>query len=251
MAWQIPKTDWAAADGVRDTDLNRIEGNILELYNTALIHNAVTVYVSPSGNDSTGDGTSARPYKTITKALQAIPRNLNGDTATISIAAGVYNESPVIKGFNGPLRLSLANSASIKSLTVDGCVVLHTGSMLTLAPTSTGDTGLLIQNGATWVSLADITVSAGTKGIAVQYGSKMSASGVVSIHNTTSIGLEVLSASMADIYNLKGTGNATAIASSGGSIISYTLMSISGIARMLTTNGGRIYSGAQISVTNY
>jgi hypothetical protein len=248
MAWQIPKTDWAAADGVRDTDLNRIEGNILELYNTALIHNAVTVYVSPSGNDSTGDGTSARPYKTITKALQAIPRNLNGDTATISIAAGVYNESPVIKGFNGPLRLSLANEASIKSLIVDGCVVLHTGSMLTLAPTITG---LLIQNGATWVSLADITVSAGAKGIVVQYGSKISASGVVNIHNTTSIGLEVRSASMADIYNIKGTGNALSIASSGGSIISYALMSISGNTRTFTTDGGRIYSGAQISVASY
>lgn len=31
MAWQTPKTDWAAADGVRDTDMNRIESNISEL----------------------------------------------------------------------------------------------------------------------------------------------------------------------------------------------------------------------------
>ena len=30
MAWQVPKTDWAAADGVRDTDMNRIEENILK-----------------------------------------------------------------------------------------------------------------------------------------------------------------------------------------------------------------------------
>lgn len=34
MAWQTPKTDWSSADGVRDTDMNRIEGNALELYNT-------------------------------------------------------------------------------------------------------------------------------------------------------------------------------------------------------------------------
>ena len=27
MAWQEPKTNWQAADGVTDTDLNRIEGN--------------------------------------------------------------------------------------------------------------------------------------------------------------------------------------------------------------------------------
>lgn len=34
MAWQTPKTDWSSADGVRDTDMNRIEGNALELKNT-------------------------------------------------------------------------------------------------------------------------------------------------------------------------------------------------------------------------
>lgn len=34
MAWQTPKTNWSSADGVRDTDMNRIEGNALELKNT-------------------------------------------------------------------------------------------------------------------------------------------------------------------------------------------------------------------------
>lgn len=34
MAWQTPKTNWSSADGVRDTDMNRIEGNTLELKNT-------------------------------------------------------------------------------------------------------------------------------------------------------------------------------------------------------------------------
>lgn len=34
MAWQTPKTDWSSADGVRDTDMNRIESNALELKNT-------------------------------------------------------------------------------------------------------------------------------------------------------------------------------------------------------------------------
>lgn len=32
MAWQAPKTDWEAQDGVRNTDLNRIEGNTLDLH---------------------------------------------------------------------------------------------------------------------------------------------------------------------------------------------------------------------------
>ena len=33
MAWSTPKTDWTGVDGVRDSDLNRIEGNSLHLYN--------------------------------------------------------------------------------------------------------------------------------------------------------------------------------------------------------------------------
>lgn len=32
MAWETPKTNWAAEDGLAATDMNRIEGNIQELY---------------------------------------------------------------------------------------------------------------------------------------------------------------------------------------------------------------------------
>jgi len=30
MAWQTPKTDWAADDGITSDDLNRIEGNVAD-----------------------------------------------------------------------------------------------------------------------------------------------------------------------------------------------------------------------------
>ena len=61
MAWQTPKTDWAAADGVRDSDFNRIESNILELYNTSAARANKTIYVATTGSDATGDGSSAAP----------------------------------------------------------------------------------------------------------------------------------------------------------------------------------------------
>ena len=250
MAWQSPKTDWAAADGVRNTDFNRIEGNILELYNTALTHNAVTVYVSPSGNDSTGNGTSQLPYRTITKALQVVPRNLNGDSVTIHITEGIYNETPILRGFTGPLRLFLTGAVTITSITVEDCTVLHDGALLTFESSADG-TGLTLQNSATWVSSADITITVGTKGIVVQDGSRMSASGIVTINNTTSTGIEVRSASMVHIHSISGTGNATAISASDGSLVSYALISVTGATRTFTINGGRVYSGSQISVTNH
>lgn len=49
MAWQTPKTNWAAADGVRNTDFNRIEGNTLELYR---LLNLTGVYQEPTFSTS-------------------------------------------------------------------------------------------------------------------------------------------------------------------------------------------------------
>ena len=48
MAWTTPKTDWTTADGIADTDLNRIEANILYLKTNHAdletgIHGAVSV----------------------------------------------------------------------------------------------------------------------------------------------------------------------------------------------------------------
>ena len=247
MAWQTPKTDWAAADGVRNTDFNRIEGNILELYNTALTHTEIQLYVAPSGNDTTGTGTSTLPYRTVTKALSAIPRNLNGGSATINVVAGTYSETPSIKGFTGPLVLSLSGTATITSITVEDCTVIHTGSLLTLTPPANG-VGLTLQNGAAWVSSANVTVTAGAKGILVQHGSRLSATGTVTISNTTVNGIEVLGASTAYAYNLTGTNNITAVSSSGGGIVYYGLMSIAGTTRTFTTHGGRIFSGPQMAI---
>lgn len=53
MAWQTPKTDWSSADGVRDTDMNRIEGNALELKNTKAELNAFNALQQQVGTLST------------------------------------------------------------------------------------------------------------------------------------------------------------------------------------------------------
>lgn len=53
MAWQTPKTDWSSADGVRDTDMNRIEGNALELKNTKAELNAFNALQQQVGALST------------------------------------------------------------------------------------------------------------------------------------------------------------------------------------------------------
>lgn len=60
-----------------------------------------TIYVSNTGNDATGSGSSTSPYRTIKYAISTIPRDLGGYTATIYIADGTYDEHVNIFGYCG------------------------------------------------------------------------------------------------------------------------------------------------------
>lgn len=55
--------------------------------------NNITIYVSPTGNDSTGSGSQANPYKSIVKALST---TYEGSGATIHLAEGAYIENEQI-----------------------------------------------------------------------------------------------------------------------------------------------------------
>lgn len=46
MSWITPKTDWTPVDGIADTDLNRIEGNILESYSGNTLENSIVGTIS-------------------------------------------------------------------------------------------------------------------------------------------------------------------------------------------------------------
>ena len=88
MAWQTPKTDWSSADGVRDTDMNRIEGNALELKNTKAELNAFKALQQQVGALSTS-------VDTLTQVL----------TATITAAGwsteqtdGYYTNQVAVEG---------------------------------------------------------------------------------------------------------------------------------------------------------
>ncbi|HZG75324.1 MAG TPA: Ig-like domain-containing protein, partial [Paenibacillus sp.] len=60
---------------------------------------ATSIYVSPSGNDSTGDGSLTSPYKTIAKARDAVRLQIAGgmtSDVTVYLRGGTYEiESPI------------------------------------------------------------------------------------------------------------------------------------------------------------
>ena len=59
-----------------------------------------TIYVSPSGNDNTGDGSQSKPFRQIQRAVDSLPKNIGAGEIKISVAAGEYAEFK-ISGFYG------------------------------------------------------------------------------------------------------------------------------------------------------
>jgi len=242
MAWMEPKIDWSPQDGVRDTDFNRIEGNILDLYNTTKVNNDIELYVSPTGDDSIGDGSSALPYLTITKALSVIPKNLNGHNVLIYVATGTYNERVVVKGYsNGKITLAgyYGYVATLLSLEVDSSICeIRT---LELIITSGGVT---VINGATLISSGAITVSGSMRGLYVLGCSSCRIYANLTVRASSAAAVQVSGASMVYVLQLSGSDNENAILAEEGSIASYGSTNISvNVAGYITRTGGRILTG--------
>ncbi len=81
--------------------------------------NNMTIYISPTGNDETGAGTSNNPYLTITYALSIIPKIINHGV-TLNISEGSYNETISITGFSGSGTLNIfGTNATVSSLAIN------------------------------------------------------------------------------------------------------------------------------------
>ena len=242
MTWQTPRTSWAPADGVRDTDFNRIEGNILELYNETA-RDAKTIYVSASnGNDTTGTGSSSAPYATINKALAALPKNLNGQECTIQIAPGTYNEQVVISGnHNGIVTLASTafNSAvTVQGITVENCGALELKSMILYTLGS-----IIVRRNSSLISTADIRHQGRGTALDVNFDSTAQIF-EITISDTfpTQTGIQASSNSMVSVSSIKGAASAYSLYATSG-IIMYSSNAATG--PIYTSAGGRIYSGSQ------
>lgn len=245
MAWQTPKTDWTGADGVRNTDMNRIEGNILELYNGKLRVDTYLYVDATTGSDTAGTGTAAAPYKTINKALSVIPRDTNGKDAVISISGGYYPEDVIIRGFDAPITLmNGGQSVTVRSFRVDGChCSLSNGiEIITSSVVQIVNGGMLTGAGALYVDGAYVKLN---------YGAVVSLD-LITCDNSPSFAIVVDGGSRLNAGLLDGNGNVAGLSAQGGSIISFgdINMEIDDII-YFTALGGRIYNGAQTSAPNY
>lgn len=257
MAWQTPKTDWSASDGVRDADFNRIEGNILELYNKHGLNGALTLYVNgATGDDTTGVGTAALPYKTIMKAVRSLPKSLGGYNANISIAAGTYAEQVDIESLAGKIIFTGASGAAVNitSLRISACICII--NSINLSASASGY-AIDVTNGGTLICTSNKLSASNTSmsNIAVNV-SNVSSMYVANTLNITGMGggtaLNCTHGSTVHVSTLTGSNKANGIEAANGGKVSYVLNQFVASGTLLATyTGGRIYTGAQTSIANY
>lgn len=214
----------------------------------------ITVYVATTGSDIAGDGSKTAPFKTITYALSKIPKTLNGCTASVVVASGIYAEGIIIRGYSGNLKLLLSGNITVNCIEVDNSKIVcesFNGEIYTIT------TGYVyVHNNSKWFSFAQInivTTSYFTRGKSASiFGSENSViymSGTVTMTGNTDVAIDLIVASVGQFGILEGTGFNLAINSQSGSKISYTQNNIVATALMNNyTTGGILVNpyGARI-----
>lgn len=210
----------------------------------------VTLYVSPSGDDYNGDGSSGVPFATIQKAIDSLPKNLGGYTATIHIAGGTYSERLSIVGFNGGKLVVGTNSQNV---TVRGIKIensRHVECNITSITWASGFAGDLYRVGAgssvTQLRACTIDCTGSTEiGLNVTDGATFDSTGAVfTVKNCTTNAIGATSGARASLGTIAGSGNSYGLLAYGGAVIAYSSMT------MTTTNGNVFRKGGRIITDN-
>lgn len=186
----------------------------------------VTVYVSPSGSDIDGDGSATAPFKTIQMALDSIPKDLSGHTATVDIAVGTYNEVITCEGFTGGKLVigSATKNVIIRGLKVSACTFVELNVRYINCTGSFGNALLEVINGSVVSIPNDITLACNSYNVA----------GLIA-----SLGSVVYAAKYKTV-NITASNSAAASATSGGKIVFPTVGGADNFLGLVATMGGVI-----------
>ena len=218
------------------------------------LFSTVSLYVSASGNDTTGNGSQAAPFKTVTKAMSIIGTDLGGASARIYVAPGTYSESIYLQGVsNGSLLISATDFnnrptfTNIVSITDCDSVTL---SGIIINQSAFPNAVSVVRSFYAYLDRCSITGSSARGCVSASEGScvylySCTFNSAITVITSTS-GARVAAS------NCNGSGNGTVfMASDNGLITDGLANSIAGATKYLTANGGRVFAGAQTSVPNY
>ena len=218
----------------------------------------VTVFVATTGSDQTGDGSSAAPYATIQKALDSLPKWLDGYTATIDITDGTYEGRVSIDGFQGgTLVVGIADrTVTVRGVRVTGSSVVKL-NISNIVRTESVVGSLLALSSGSMVHINNRfsidALNAAVTGVVVETGSTLMVTdeAIFIVHNCGYNAIYASGGSRVSLSGIAGSGNAVGLRAETGAMISFSSRSLTGTTENITATGGRIYTGAQSNTPNY
>jgi hypothetical protein len=214
----------------------------------------VTVYVSPSGSDTDGDGSADAPFKTIQKAVDEIPKYLGGFTATIDIASGTYEERVEIFGFSGG---TLAVGVTGRTVTVRGFNIVQSSTVelkISNVTRAEGFSGALVYVGkdsnVVQGSILTINcVSGPDSGLGVAYGATYIANGTTTaVNNCTTVAIRATLGSRVVLHTVQGGNNRDfGIVAEQGGLLTYNTSALVATNGNVARTGGRILAGSAVA----
>jgi hypothetical protein len=222
-----------------------------------LSHN-ITLFVSTTGSDITGDGTSEKPFKTIGYAINTLPRDLGGYNANINIATGTYDEDLFLVGIGqgGTLTLFLGGNVTVRSISIEYSNIIIRSSNDSVARTLTTKY-VFISNSSSFNAYATISIT--TTGYLEDGSNKYSIfiirqssaylSGSTTLTGNTGTGVAVANTSKAYFYSINGSGFTTGLDISTASHLTIYSNTISATLPTSIYTGGQLIfnNGTQIS----
>lgn len=217
----------------------------------------VTVYVSKSGSDVSGDGTSAAPYLTIQKAIDSLPKCLGGFDALVDIGSGTYAERVNVEGFYGG-KLTLGVSG--RSVTVNGISVISSRTVRSYISNVTysaaaGAPLIHADFGGEIHVLGPLTLRADN---ASAYGIHLDRGSVLTVADglTTSFAsfaaacVSSTGGSKAVMATVSGNTTSVALRALSGGVVTYGTKNITAGMSDVTATGGRILTTGGTSLAN-
>lgn len=247
IGWATSTTgDVAYTNGQSVYNLSTTAGTTVNLY--AVWRDSTKIYVSSSGNDSTGYGTIANPYATIAKAYTEAATSATiymMSNITQSAAATMGNAKTITltsctKSSNTACAYSTAYSLTRKNTFTNDYMIKQTQGTLNLTNiklngNSTSSSGGLISSSATLNVKSGATL---TNAKSTSYGGAINTSGTLTVSggtissNTADRGGGIYASSTTSTVNLSSgsitSNTATNSSSSGGGIFSYGTINITG-----------------------
>lgn len=218
------------------------------------------VYVSPTGNDISGDGSSAKPFQTISRALLEKAQKAGYHKCTVKVAAGDYSAATglyldaAIRAQNVYAEIQLQGDVTFSSngefvMDIDNSTISITGTDKVINLTGEAASGqIYVHNDGNITMYGPVIKFNGGgagKGILATSGGIFSqAMGRTSMDNLEDAAEASINGRIY-LESVFGSGNRNGFVASSGGQVAYGTSTMTATNPTVTSKGGRVLTGVQ------